>query len=258
LDEEDPEAEISEDQDLEGEEMIGRLVALTAIGLVGAGCAEAPHLTTRSEAASNEQRMLELERQAVRSRLEVDRLQQRVAELERELAQRTAPTPPPAVERPATTPAPQASPAPASRANVEESDLDELPPSVVATVGASYEAALAALRDGRPAEAESRLRAFVAANRDSDLADNAWFWIGESRAVRGDNAGAIEAYRTTIETYPEGNKVPDALLKLGLALESQGDRSSAREVWSELVKRFPTTAAAETARVRLASGNGGL
>ena len=55
-----------------------------------------------------------------------------------------------------------------------------------------------------------------------------------------------------VERYPDGNKVPDALLKIGLGLENEGSAALAREVYDELVRPFPETAAAEAARPRLA------
>jgi tol-pal system protein YbgF len=114
-----------------------------------------------------------------------------------------------------------------------------------------YETALAPLREGRPAEAETALQGFVAAHPGSELADNAWYWIGEARLMRQDVGGALAAFRTAVESYPEGNKTPDSLFKLGHCLALQGDRERAVEVWSELARRFPSTAAAERAREAL-------
>ncbi|MGH7858522.1 MAG: tol-pal system protein YbgF, partial [Candidatus Binatia bacterium] len=135
---------------------------------------------------------------------------------------------------------------------LEESALSpsQAVPETRASAG-RYEAALVALRDGRTEEAERELLAFAREEPTSDLADNAWFWLAESRLARGHTAGAIEAYRTAIDRYPEGNKIPDALFKLGVAFEAVGNGGAAREAWQELVRRFPTSAAAETAAERL-------
>jgi tol-pal system protein YbgF len=141
----------------------------------------------------------------------------------------------------------------APRALIEESDLvEEQAAASAAPEAASYENGLRLLRDGRPAEAERELAAFALASPDSDLADNAWFWIGESRLARGDAEGALTAYRDAIDRYPDGNKVPDAMFKLGVAFEAAGDPAAAREAWGELLRRFPGSTAAERARERLA------
>ena len=81
--------------------------------------------------------------------------------------------------------------------------------------------------------------------------DNAWFWIGEARLVRQQVPEALAAYRTAVESYPEGNKTPDALFKIAHCLALQGEPTMAAEVWTELVRRFPGTAAAERAREAL-------
>src|SRR5690606_3710584 len=121
---------------------------------------------------------------------------------------------------------------------------------------AAYEAALAQLRDGNAAAAERDLLAFVEAHPTSDLADNAWFWIGEARLVRQEVAGALTAYRTAVETHPDGNKTPDALFKIGHCLALSGDTARATEVWEELARRFPHTAAAQRAVEALAASPG--
>ena len=54
-----------------------------------------------------------------------------------------------------------------------------------------------------------------------------------------------------MERYPAGNKVPDALLKVGACLAALGDGESAATVYRELVARFPDSTAGETARQRL-------
>ena len=89
------------------------------------------------------------------------------------------------------------------------------------------------------------------AHPNSDLADNAQFWIGAARFQRGDISGALAAFRETIAGFPRGNKVPDALLKSGECLERLGDSEEARRVYREVIDRFPTTAASALARERL-------
>lgn len=229
-----------------------RLVATALTGvLLAAGCAS-PGGGGR-ERAELERRLVTLEKEATRARLEVARLQQRIAELERgrSVASQLAAAPPAETVPQADAPIDEA-PLVQSRPRVAL-EVDELPEPAESgpAIGATYDEGLRLLRDGRPADAEAALRRFAGENPDSNLADNAWFWIGESRLVRGDVDGALVAYRTTIERYPEGNKIPDALLKLGHALEQRGDASAAREAWNELVRRFPYTAAAEQARARL-------
>jgi tol-pal system protein YbgF len=233
-----------------------RSAAALFVAALAAGCSASPPWVSPDEHQRLARQLLELERRAAQSELEIERLKHRLGEL----AGPSSPVSPPAPAAPAPAfPAgvPLASepsaivPRP-SAAEIEESELgDELaaPPEEAS----DYERGLVDLRDGRPGEAEIALARFAAENPDSDLADNAWFWIGESRLARGETATAIDAYRECLERYPDGNKVPDAMLKLGHAFALSGDRAAARETWSELVRRFPATAAAEAAQGRLST-----
>jgi len=241
--------------------MIRPACALVALLSLSA-CAETPRVIGSGELERTQARLDELQHRDVESQLEIARLRKRIADLEAELsATKTAVAPDGAASRAAT---PAAAPAdagdamaPALRAPseaIEESDLSQESRTLEATPGDEttlYESALRQLRDGEPAEAEKSLRSFAARFPDSDLADNAWFWIGESRRVRGDLAGALDAYSTAIERYPEGNKIPDALFKMGQVLDLEGRRDAAREAWTQLVRRYPSTAAAESARTLL-------
>lgn len=80
---------------------------------------------------------------------------------------------------------------------------------------------------------------FLDAFPDSDLSDNALYWIGECRFARGDNRGAMAAFQTMLHEYPLGNKVPDALFKVGRTLERLGDTEGARRRFREVSQRFP-------------------
>ena len=240
-----------------------RLARLAPLALLASACAsgDVPLFdpgASRARQDEIERRLFELEQESVRSRLEVERLRRRLAALEGAAAAPVAPGEPAAA--PAAAPPVETAEAAAPRppAEIEESELDAEMPAAAPPAAAppvtpeeQYEQALRLLRDGHPAEAEAALAAFAGAHPASDLADNAWFWIGEARLVRDDVAGALAAYRTAVETYPMGNKTPDALFKIGHCLARQGDAATAGEIWRELVRRFPDTAAAGRAREAL-------
>lgn len=115
----------------------------------------------------------------------------------------------------------------------------------------AYDAAYAQFEAGHFAESEAAFSRLLAGPSTGDLADNAWFWIGESRRARGDREGALASYRKVVEDFPQGNKVPDALFEIGQCLAEGGEASQAEAVFEELVRLYPTTAAAELARKRL-------
>jgi len=101
-------------------------------------------------------------------------------------------------------------------------------------------------------DAESSFQRFLQAEPNSELADNAQYWIGECRYSRGDMRGALAAFRETVARYPRGNKTPDALLKAGMSLEALGDKEGARTTYREVLRQFPGTAVAAVAEERRA------
>lgn len=101
-------------------------------------------------------------------------------------------------------------------------------------------------------DAEASFQRFLQAEPNSELADNAQYWIGECRYSRGDMRGALAAFRETVARYPAGNKTADALLKAGMSLENIGDKEAARNTYQEVLKRYPGTAVAAVAEERRA------
>ncbi len=228
-------------------------LAMAALAL--SACASGPRAAGADR--DTDRRLVELERQAMRQRLELERLERRLAELEAvptNAPRRAASAMPP--DAALATPQEELA-RPAATQTIEAADLAEpMTAAGAAAAGARsplerYEAALELFRAGRASESEAAFRTLLDDDAPPDLADNAWFWIGEARLGRGDAAAAAQAYRTAIERYPDGNKIPDSLLKLGDALVELGDADAAQEVWTELVERFPSTASAEIARPRL-------
>jgi tol-pal system protein YbgF len=101
-------------------------------------------------------------------------------------------------------------------------------------------------------DAEASFQRFLQAEPNSELADNAQYWIGECRYSRGDMRGALAAFREAVARYPRGNKTPDALLKAGMSLEALGDKEGARTTYQEVLRQFPGTAVAAVAEERRA------
>lgn len=99
--------------------------------------------------------------------------------------------------------------------------------------------------------AEATFQRFLQRFPNTSLADNAQYWIAESRYSRGDARGALASFRETVARYPEGNKAPDALLRAGRLFEELGDENAALDSYRELVRRFPESADALLAEDRI-------
>ena len=85
----------------------------------------------------------------------------------------------------------------------------------------------------------------------SQLLDNAQYWIGEAYYVTRDYDLAAKAFRAVGERWPASRKAPDALLKLGYTQYQQKHLHDARATLTEVTQRFPGTDAARLAAERL-------
>ncbi len=116
---------------------------------------------------------------------------------------------------------------------------------------AEYRAAVELVKAGKHDEAVAALRAFIKAYPNHDYADNAQYWLGESFYAQKDYQHALLEFRATIETYPSGNKVPDALLKVGYCYQALGQTEKAHAVLEQVVNLYPKTEPAALASKRL-------
>jgi tol-pal system protein YbgF len=112
-----------------------------------------------------------------------------------------------------------------------------------------YDEAFALFGQGRYADAIDRFRGFLQNYPSSDYADNALFWVGECHFKLGDYERAVLSFEDVVKRYPEGNKVPDALYRQGIALLEIGKRTgeeeiyrpAAREIFERIVKQYPSS-----------------
>ncbi len=118
---------------------------------------------------------------------------------------------------------------------------------------AEYRTAVDLVKAGRHADAIVALRGFLTRFPQHDYADNAQYWLGEAFYVQKDFRHALAEFRGVIETYPRGNKVPDALLKVGFCYGALGEHAKAKAVLEQVVTLYPKTEPAVLAAKRLES-----
>lgn len=92
---------------------------------------------------------------------------------------------------------------------------------------------------------------YLRAYPGTDFADNAQYWIGECQYGKKLYSEAIDAWNLLLKDFPSSDKVPDARVKKGMALERLGRRSQALVEYRFVVDRYPTSQAARIARERL-------
>ena len=67
----------------------------------------------------------------------------------------------------------------------------------------------------------------------------AQYWLGETYYVRGQFKDAAEAFLKSYKQYQAGEKAPDSLLKLGMALGELGQKDAACSTLNEFGAKYP-------------------
>ncbi len=115
----------------------------------------------------------------------------------------------------------------------------------------AYQHAFDLLRQRDYTRAAEAFRGFLQHYPDAPLAENAWYWLGESQYAQNEYPQALKAFARVIEKYPFGTKVPGALLKTGFIHAADGDLAKARAALNRVVDEYPSSAVALLARKKL-------
>ncbi|MBO6764593.1 tol-pal system protein YbgF [Maricaulis sp.] len=89
---------------------------------------------------------------------------------------------------------------------------------------------------------------FVNAYPDHARTGEAWYWLGETFFVRSDFTGAADAYIAALRAEPNGDKAPDALVRLAASLNGMGRQADACGTLERFDSQFPNASAASRAR----------
>ena len=102
-----------------------------------------------------------------------------------------------------------------------------------------YEFATSFLKVGDYSTAERAFREFVIENPEHDLAGNAQYWYAETFRIRQLYTDAASAYLEGYQKYPEGEKAPINLLKLGISMVQIGEKDQGCKMINGVEKQYP-------------------
>ena len=159
--------------------------------------------------------------------------------------------------QPAATPVPtprpvaSATPAPAATPRPARPSVTPSRSTVTAAAGDRYKEGLVLFGKGQINEARRVFEEVLATDPAGELADNAIFWVAETYYVTGKFTEALSFYRRVESEFPDGNKSPDAVLKIGMVQAKQGDLALARRTLEALVAKYPYSTAANAAKAEL-------
>lgn len=191
-------------------------------------------------------------------------LEDRLAVLERQFRERVGAIParPPTAETgeaaqlgptdPTTTaqpgePIPPAGPQPAPSSVAKEDPRLAREPGDVQD---EYRLALRAFNDQQYDKAIQQFRNFQRKYPNSDMADDAQYWVGESYFVQKDYNRAILEFNDVLK-YRRGDRVPAALSKQAEAFLEIGDKTDARLILQKLINDYPNSEQAREAKEKL-------
>jgi tol-pal system protein YbgF len=115
----------------------------------------------------------------------------------------------------------------------------------------TYQAAYRDYQKGNFDLAIEGFRDYLGSSANSDLADNAAYWIGESLFSQKKYREAIEQFDAVVTKYPKSDKVPGALLKKGYAYINVGEKAQGVVQLQYVLHEHPRSQEASLARQKL-------
>ncbi len=97
----------------------------------------------------------------------------------------------------------------------------------------------------------SGFQEFVKQYRNSELIDNAQYWIGEVYYAQGRYPQAIQEFEKVLRLYSTGDKTISALLKIGYSYININETEQGRTYLNQVIKDYPDSDEAKLARGRL-------
>jgi tol-pal system protein YbgF len=114
-----------------------------------------------------------------------------------------------------------------------------------------YDAAMETFRKGDFATAQLALAAFVQRYRTSGYAASSLFWLGNAQYANKDYKESMANFQLMLKSAPTHPRAPEAMLAVSNVQIELKDLKGARKTMEELVKAYPASETAATARERL-------
>ncbi len=105
-------------------------------------------------------------------------------------------------------------------------------------------------------EAINALYDFIDKYDEGDLTVNAYYWLGEVYLAENQLEQAKQAFTIVATRFADHRKAPDAVYKLGVTLDKQGQTDEARRRMESVVQNYPDSNASSLAKKYLNSEKG--
>lgn len=134
--------------------------------------------------------------------------------------------------------------------NESSTDMGAMPPSP-ADAQADYDRAFDELRSGDFPAASRLFAAFIQRYPQSDLAPNAYYWLGESYYATQNYPIALDTFQNLLQRFPASSKAAGALLKVGYSHYEMQQWEAASDALNQVIQRYPGSTEARMAEGRL-------
>ena len=114
-----------------------------------------------------------------------------------------------------------------------------------------YDTAWADYTTGQWMLAIQGFEAYIKTFPQSELADDAQFYIGQTYYAGGKFEEAVAAFDQALAAYPEGNVVPEASYKQGLSLDRLSETERAKASFTFIIENYPESTMAPLAQQAL-------
>ena len=115
-----------------------------------------------------------------------------------------------------------------------------------------FDAALAVFRGGRFADAIPAFGSFMRQYPQSGYGASARFWLGNALYATRDYKEAITQFKALLTAAPDHTRAPEAALSIANCQIELKDTRTARKTLEDLIRSYPQSEAATTAKDRLA------
>lgn len=113
-------------------------------------------------------------------------------------------------------------------------------PVAPASSSAQYDQAMNLMAHAQYDEAQAAFRAYADANpADTDLTPQALYWVANISYVRQDYAPAARGFAEVIKKYPKSARAPDAMLKLAQSFMGMGQKTEGCTTLGLIKSKYP-------------------
>lgn len=114
-----------------------------------------------------------------------------------------------------------------------------------------YDQGYELFNSGEYLKASSAFQTYADKFPETELTDNAWYWIGECMYSLENYPDAVKAFDFVIQNFPKGNKLAASHLKKGFCYLKMNMTQIALSTFRNVKQSFPDTEAAKIADMKL-------